>query len=80
MICCLASAACPLRDTAAPLAACGGREGIRAVYDAGIDLGHYGEVDQLAPAGAMAAFTAYVRRWGEEETVRVFGGEGMSLA
>ena len=54
MICCLASAACPLRDTAAPLAACGGREGIRAVYDAGIDLGHYGEVDQLAPAGAMA--------------------------
>ena len=56
MICCLASAACPLRDTAAPLAACGGREGIRAVYDAGIDLGHYGEVDQLAPAGAMAEF------------------------
>ena len=121
MICCLASAACPLRDTAAPLAACGGREGIRAVYDAGIDLGHYGEVDQLAPAGAMAEFTAYVRRqseeeaeaafaplrqaarsrgvemrlhvvygpsavrdllrrWGEEENVRVFGGEGMSLA
>ena len=32
MICCLASAACPLRDTAAPLAACGGRKGIRAVY------------------------------------------------
>ena len=103
MICCLASAACPLRDTAALLAACGGREGIRAVYDAGIDLGHYGEVDQLAPAGAMAEFTAYVRRsrgvemrlhvvygpsavrdllrrWGEEENVRVFGGEGMSLA
>ena len=67
MICCLASAACPLRDTAAPLAACGGREGIRAVYDAGIDLGHYGEVDQLAPAGAMAEFTAYVRRQSEEE-------------
>lgn len=61
MICCLASAACPLRDTAAPLAACGGQEDIRAVYDAGIDLGHYGEVDQLAPAGAMAEFTAYVR-------------------
>lgn len=121
MICCLASAACPLRDTAAPLAACGGQENIRAVYDAGIDLGHYGEVDQLAPAGAMAEFTAYVRRqseeeaeaafaplrqaarsrgvamrlhvvygpsavrdllrrWGEEENVRVFGGEGMSLA
>lgn len=121
MICCLASAACPLRDTAAPLAACGGRKGIRAVYDAGIDLGHYGEVDQLAPAEAMAEFTAYVRRqseeeaeaafaplrqaarsrgvemrlhvvygpsavrdllrrWGEEENVRVFGGEGMSLA
>lgn len=120
MICCLASAACPLRDTAAPLAACGGREGIRAVYDAGIDLGHYGEVDQLAPAGAMAEFTAYVRRqseeeaeaafaplrqaarsrgvemrlhvvygpsavrdllrrWGEEETVRVFGGKACPL-
>ena len=67
MICCLASADCPLRDTAAPLAACGGREGIRAVYDAGIDLGHYGEVDQLAPAGAMAEFTAYVSRQSEEE-------------
>lgn len=121
MICCPASAACPLRDTAAPLAACGGKESIRAVYDAGIDLGHYGEVDQLAPAGAMAEFMAYVRRqseeeaeaafaplrqaahgrgvevrlhvvygpravrdllhrWQEEETVRVFGGEGMSLA
>ena len=62
MICCLASAACPLRDTAAPLAACGGREGIRAVYDAGIDLGHYGEVDQLAPAGAMCAARARRKR------------------
>ena len=72
MICCLASAACPLRDTAAPLAACGGREGIRAVYDAGIDLGHYGEVDQLAPAGAMAEFTAYVRRQSEEEAEAAF--------
>lgn len=121
MICCLASAACPLRDTAAPLAACDGEGVIRAVYDAGIDLGHYGEVDQLAPAGAMAEFTAYVRRqseeeaeaafaplrqaahgrgvgvrlhvvygpravrdllhcWQEEETVRVFGGEGMPFA
>ena len=72
MICCLASAACPLRDTAAPLAACGGRKGIRAVYDAGIDLGHYGEVDQLAPAGAMAEFTAYVRRQSEEEAEAAF--------
>lgn len=76
-------------------------------------------MDQLAPAGAMAEFTAYVRRqseeeaeaafaplrqaangrgvevrlhvvygpravrdllhrWQEEETVRVFGGEGMA--
>ena len=64
MICCLASAACPLRDTAAPLAACGGREGIRAVYDAGIDLGHYGEVDQLAPAGARRKRKRPSRRCG----------------
>lgn len=46
MICCLASAACPLRDMAAPLGACSGKEVLHAVYDAGIDLGHYGEVDQ----------------------------------
>ena len=72
MICCLASAACPLRDTAAPLAACAGEATIRAVYDAGIDLGHYGEVDQLAPAGAMAEFTAYVRRQSAEEAEAAF--------
>ena len=98
MICCLASAACPLRDTAAPLAACGGREGIRAVYDAGIDLGHYGEEAEAAFAPLRQAARSrgvemrlhvvygpsavrdLLRRWGEEETVRVFGGEGMSLA
>lgn len=72
MICCLASAACPLPDTAAPLAACDGEGVIRAVYDAGIDLGHYGEVDQLAPAGAMAEFTAYVRRQSQEEAEAAF--------
>lgn len=72
MICCLASAACPLRDMAAPLGACSGKEVLHAVYDAGIDLGHYGEVDQLAPAGAMAEFTAYVRRQSEEEAEAAF--------
>ena len=87
MICCLASAACPLRDTAAPLAACDGEGVIRAVYDAGIDLGHYGEVDQLAPAGAMAEFTAYVRRQSEEEAEAAFAplrqaahGRGVGVA
>ena len=74
MICCLASAACPLRDMAAPLGACSGKEVLHAVYDAGIDLGHYGEVDQLAPAGAMAEFTAYVRRQGVEVRLHVVYG------
>lgn len=45
MICCLASAACPLRDTAAPLAACGGREGAEVSFPLfplreGRDRGH----------------------------------------
>lgn len=73
MICCLASAAHPPQDTDALLtAACDDRCAIHAVYDAGIDLGHYGEVDQLAPAGAMAEFTDYVRRQSADEARAAF--------
>ena len=68
MICCLTGRERPLRDAEALIArAC--REGgqLRVIYDAGIDLAHYGEVDQLAPAGSMAEFVDYVSRQGREE-------------
>ena len=78
MICCLASAACPLPDTAAPLAACAGEATIRAVYDAGIDLGHYGEVDQSAEEAeaAFAPLRQAARSRGMDMRLHVVYGPG----
>lgn len=45
---------------------------IEALYDAGTDLGHYGEVDHLAPAGAMSDFVAYVREQSLREAEEAF--------
>ncbi len=45
---------------------------IEALYDGGINLPHYGEVDQLAPAGAMSEFVAYVREQALREAEDAF--------
>lgn len=45
---------------------------IEALYDGGIDLPHYGEVDHLAPAGAMSEFVAYVREQALREAEYAF--------
>lgn len=45
---------------------------IRAVYVPAIDLQHYGEVDHLAPAGAMAEFVQHVQRQTLEEAAQAF--------
>lgn len=68
MICCITGKNCPLPDENLVLRqACRERGPLRLVYDAGIDLAHYGEVDQLAPAGSMAEFVEYVRMQSREE-------------
>ena len=68
MICCLTGKNSPLPDVHLVVQhACREQEPLRAIYDAGIDLAHYGEVDQLAPAGSMAEFVEYVRRQSREE-------------
>ena len=68
MICCITGKNRPLPDANLVVRqACREQRLLRAVYDAGIDLAHYGEVDQLAPAGSMAEFVEYVRRQSREE-------------
>ncbi len=73
MICCLIDSRRPLRNADVIVrCACREQEAIQAVYDAGVDLGRYGEIDHLAPAGSMAEFTDYVRRQSQEEAENAF--------
>lgn len=68
MICCITGKNSPLpAENLIMQRACREQGPLRIVYDAGIDLAHYGEVDQLAPAGSMAEFVEYVRRQSREE-------------
>lgn len=68
MICCITSKTSPLpAENLVLWQACREQGPLRIVYDAGVDLAHYGEVDQLAPAGSMAEFVEYVRRQSREE-------------
>lgn len=45
---------------------------MRAVYVPAVDLQHYGELDHLAPAGAMAEFVQHVQRQTLEEAAEAF--------
>lgn len=45
---------------------------IRALYVPAVDLQHYGEVDHLAPAGAMAEFVQHVQGQAIEEAIEAF--------
>lgn len=46
---------------------------ITAFFDAGVNLSHYGRVDHLAPAGAMAEFVTYVEQQTLTEAEAFFG-------
>lgn len=73
MICCVAARNAPMQNVPELVrrAHCCKSE-IRAVYDAGVNLEHYGEMDHLAPAGAMAEFVVYVREQSRKEAEDAF--------
>ncbi len=50
------------------------------LYLLAVDLAHYGQVDHLAPAGAMSEFTDYVQQQAQEEAQQAFAPLRAALA
>ncbi|WP_027187995.1 hypothetical protein [Desulfovibrio cuneatus] len=80
LVCLAAQATPPVQGTTVLAHAGVHAAHVLGLYLLAVDLAHYGQVDHLAPAGAMGEFTDYVQQLARDEAQNAFAPLQAALA